>query len=471
MTSGIYSFQHVYQTVNNLVVGTEYDFSADVNLIVTNLAITESCIIYLYHDSLTSPNLIASKTSVFRSGTENWQTVAGKYTATGSDTVFGIYITCSPYRLPQLSIYFDNAILRGKGSICTTCHNDRVRNINRLIIYQALKRLFVQIPSQLRSPLQNLHPSLHLSLPLSRHLSLRPRHQGPRHPLRRAHHQATRHRHPLPGLHLLHQALTPCPRLAILCLLPQLHRRLQARSPCHRQVAQHLGRHQDLRLPQQAPTHCLHLAIQRRALRSHPRLRLGLLLLLLALTQHRRPATPRQTIQLLRVRLRLVIRQAHRHRLSARIQYLHLASPTPAIRLLQTRRRLHLHRDLHLHHRRAHRLTQEARSRYLHRAMPPHQAILPLLAILPLPATRPHRATQPLLLHLRPHPPARTRRILLAILTQAALTQRRPRSHARVSGVGGQCGRKGRDPIGKRKYYPLIPMKMRRYDSIREEYR
>ncbi|KAJ3568630.1 hypothetical protein NPX13_g6356 [Xylaria arbuscula] len=110
--SGVYPFQQVNQILNSLVVGRQYDMSVDFKVLVTNVAITESCTVNLYHDSLASSNIVASKQAGYNQNTRDWQTLAGQFTATSSSTLFGIYVTCSPYIIPQINIYFDNAALR-----------------------------------------------------------------------------------------------------------------------------------------------------------------------------------------------------------------------------------------------------------------------------------------------------------------------------------------------------------------------
>ncbi|KAI1737851.1 hypothetical protein F4680DRAFT_427240 [Xylaria scruposa] len=116
MSTAVYSYNLVTQTVNDLVVGTQYDFSIDFNIIVTNVGLVESCTMYLLHDSVSSSSIIALKSGVYNlHSNQGWQTLAGQYTATSSSTTFEVYTICSPYRIPQISIYIDNAILRGKG--------------------------------------------------------------------------------------------------------------------------------------------------------------------------------------------------------------------------------------------------------------------------------------------------------------------------------------------------------------------
>ncbi|KAJ8124611.1 hypothetical protein O1611_g9029 [Lasiodiplodia mahajangana] len=113
MSTTVYPYQLVTQTVGDLVVGTAYEFSVDFNIIVSNLAITETCTMYLYHDSLTTTNLVSWKNNAYNMSPKGWQTLSGTYTATTTSVLFGIYTACSPYRLSQIAIYLDNAVLRG----------------------------------------------------------------------------------------------------------------------------------------------------------------------------------------------------------------------------------------------------------------------------------------------------------------------------------------------------------------------
>lgn len=112
--SGLYPSGQLLQTVVNLVVGTEYDLSVDFKVLINNIAITESCYVYLYHDSLTTPNIVRTDVASYNRNSDNWKTLAGKYIATSSNMMFGVYVTCSPYRIPQVSIIFDNAVIRGR---------------------------------------------------------------------------------------------------------------------------------------------------------------------------------------------------------------------------------------------------------------------------------------------------------------------------------------------------------------------
>jgi len=112
--SGVYPYNLISQAVSGLTVGTEYEFAFDIKVSITNVAITESCSAFLYHDTLSSGNVIKQNARTYNLNNVNWETLTGKWTATSTNTVFGIYVTCSPYRIPQINIFLDNAILRGK---------------------------------------------------------------------------------------------------------------------------------------------------------------------------------------------------------------------------------------------------------------------------------------------------------------------------------------------------------------------
>ncbi|KAI0102116.1 hypothetical protein GGR51DRAFT_574260 [Nemania sp. FL0031] len=122
MTTSQYSYQLVTQTVNDLVVGTAYEFSVDFNIIVSNVGLVESCTMYLYHDVLSSTNLVAVKAGAYNlNSNKDWKTLTGTYTATATSALLGFYTVCSPYRIPQIAIYLDNAVLRGPATqVCPT---------------------------------------------------------------------------------------------------------------------------------------------------------------------------------------------------------------------------------------------------------------------------------------------------------------------------------------------------------------
>ncbi|RAO73482.1 uncharacterized protein BHQ10_009494 [Talaromyces amestolkiae] len=122
LTSGVYPFQYIYQTISGLVPGTTYQASVDFMVVITNAAITEFCTVDLYHDSASAANLINGNTASYRSTNSQWLTLSGPFTATTESHIFGIYITCSPYRIAQVAIYIDNAkfILDTTTQACTT---------------------------------------------------------------------------------------------------------------------------------------------------------------------------------------------------------------------------------------------------------------------------------------------------------------------------------------------------------------
>ncbi|KXJ88677.1 hypothetical protein Micbo1qcDRAFT_197079 [Microdochium bolleyi] len=118
------SYSLVQQTLNNLVIGETYDISLSFNGVVNpQYAVTEQCIMYLYHDSLTTSNLIQQRVFPFsRSTNTGWQTFGGSYTATSSTLTLGYYASCTPYRTPTIyNLYIDNAIVRGPPvEVCPT---------------------------------------------------------------------------------------------------------------------------------------------------------------------------------------------------------------------------------------------------------------------------------------------------------------------------------------------------------------
>ncbi|TGJ81545.1 hypothetical protein E0Z10_g7212 [Xylaria hypoxylon] len=93
----------VHQTLTNLVVGETYTVSVDFQGVVNSIyTISEQCIIYLYHDALTTTNLITYKLLQFnRNVNTGWQTLGGTYKATSATYTFGLYASCTPYKTPR----------------------------------------------------------------------------------------------------------------------------------------------------------------------------------------------------------------------------------------------------------------------------------------------------------------------------------------------------------------------------------
>lgn len=95
-------------------VGTPYTFSVDVGRISTNgYTYSGACYFYMYHDSLTTSNLIASSVGTFTStSTITWKTISGTYTPTASSFEFGFYVAC-PYYYTLINSYLDNVVVEG----------------------------------------------------------------------------------------------------------------------------------------------------------------------------------------------------------------------------------------------------------------------------------------------------------------------------------------------------------------------
>lgn len=115
------AYYMITQTLNNLQVGVSYDFSIDVLGVVNpSYPVSETCIFYMYHDALTTSDLITHENRIYTKSTNSWQTFSGTYTPTSSSMLFGVYMTCSPYHTTQIfNVYFDNAVAKGT-SHCST---------------------------------------------------------------------------------------------------------------------------------------------------------------------------------------------------------------------------------------------------------------------------------------------------------------------------------------------------------------
>ncbi|KAJ8119274.1 hypothetical protein ONZ43_g3743 [Nemania bipapillata] len=108
------SYALIEQTLSNLVVGEQYTISIDLQGVISQAySVSEQCIVYLFHDALSSTNLIASKLIQFNHNTNTgWQTIGGTYTATSSNLMFGFYTYCTPYKTAVIfNAYLDNAVL------------------------------------------------------------------------------------------------------------------------------------------------------------------------------------------------------------------------------------------------------------------------------------------------------------------------------------------------------------------------
>lgn len=68
----------------------------------------------MYHDSLTTGNLITSYVgTVTTTSTIQWKTYSGTYTPTSSSFEFGVYYAC-PYNYYSINTFFDNVVVEGK---------------------------------------------------------------------------------------------------------------------------------------------------------------------------------------------------------------------------------------------------------------------------------------------------------------------------------------------------------------------
>lgn len=96
-------------------VGTPYTFSLDIGRVSTTGAqYSGACYVYVYHDSLTTNNLITSSVGVVTTtGTIQWKTYSGTYTPTASSFEFGVYVAC-PYVYYAVKSYMDNVVVTGK---------------------------------------------------------------------------------------------------------------------------------------------------------------------------------------------------------------------------------------------------------------------------------------------------------------------------------------------------------------------
>lgn len=104
------------QSLSNLQIGSTYDVSVDLKAVVNPLySLAEQCFLYIYHDSLTTNNLITTSSKQYTRTDTAWVTYGGTVTPTSTDMVIGIVLSCSPYHSSTIfNAYLDNAIMQGK---------------------------------------------------------------------------------------------------------------------------------------------------------------------------------------------------------------------------------------------------------------------------------------------------------------------------------------------------------------------
>lgn len=93
-----------------------YDISFDLLGVAGSIATQQSCLIYIYHDTLTTNNLILRSAAYYNRGTApSWKTYGASYTPTSSSVLVGFYVSCaSSYTTNGLKLYMDNAIAKGE---------------------------------------------------------------------------------------------------------------------------------------------------------------------------------------------------------------------------------------------------------------------------------------------------------------------------------------------------------------------
>lgn len=104
------------QSLSNLQVGLTYNVSVDLKAVVNPVySLTQQCYFYIYHDSLTTTNLITSFNKQYTRADTAWTTYGGTVTPSSTDMVIGIVLSCALYRSSVIfNTYLDNAIMQGK---------------------------------------------------------------------------------------------------------------------------------------------------------------------------------------------------------------------------------------------------------------------------------------------------------------------------------------------------------------------
>lgn len=118
----------IEQTVSNLEVGLAYNVSVDLKAVVNPAyALQVSCQFYMFHDAITTSNLITRFSKVYTRADSTWNTYGGTVTPTSSSMMLGWVMACSTtYTSSIFNTYFDNAVMEGKHLVMSPFHMKHV---------------------------------------------------------------------------------------------------------------------------------------------------------------------------------------------------------------------------------------------------------------------------------------------------------------------------------------------------------
>lgn len=82
------------------------------------IALQVSCTFYMYHDSITTDNLITRFSKVYTRSDNDWSTYGGVFTPASSSLELGWVLACTTtYAASVFSTYFDHAIVEGESEL------------------------------------------------------------------------------------------------------------------------------------------------------------------------------------------------------------------------------------------------------------------------------------------------------------------------------------------------------------------
>ncbi|KAJ4391117.1 hypothetical protein N0V93_004732 [Gnomoniopsis smithogilvyi] len=122
ISGNLVATSYVRQTISNLQIGLTYNVSVDLKAVVNPVySVMEQCFLYIYHDSLTTNNLITSLSKQYTRADSAWTTYGGTVTPTSTDMEIGMVLSCSPYHTSVIfNAYLDNAIMNAPIQSCST---------------------------------------------------------------------------------------------------------------------------------------------------------------------------------------------------------------------------------------------------------------------------------------------------------------------------------------------------------------
>lgn len=116
ISGNLVTTSYVRQSISNLQAGLTYNISVDLKAVVNPVySITEQCFFYIYHDSLTTNDLITQLSRQYTRADSSWATYGGAVTPASSNMDIGMVLSCSPYHTSVIfNACIDNAVMQGE---------------------------------------------------------------------------------------------------------------------------------------------------------------------------------------------------------------------------------------------------------------------------------------------------------------------------------------------------------------------